>query len=632
MRLAYLYSRYPVLSQTFCDTEMLELERRGFELFVGSVHPPLTTMRHAHALRLRAPIQYAPPGPILQVWESQAKAKGIWPEKLIDAHLRKYGDDFKSALRARNACYFADLFAQEGIRHFHVHFANRAAHTALFLKEISGITFSITAHGEDFMTDLGSAGLLKEICDAAEFVAVETDFSRRMLAQLCPDAAPKIHRVYNGMALDNFPETGAPAYSGEPVKILSVGRLVEFKGFTHLLTACAELKNRGQVFNCEIIGDGPLRDSLQAQIVEQELGSHVTLSGALPQQTVLEKLRSCDIFALASTIDQAGASDVFPTVILEAMASSRPVISTEIAGIPEAVAHGTTGLLVPAGDSTALANAIQTLAWDQWLRFSFGAAGRARVEEHFKVETTIEPLIELLGEITNPNEPSTQLRPAPTSEEKHVGYLIDKWPDPALPNLEFEILELAKRHVPITGFVCELNSELRLTPEMEKLARRLIFLPDPIAIEAAWQANRALGYELEDARANQQYRVPPTMFLQQARYAVALSAAVIDQKLSHVHATSSRALVCAVMLKQLARVTVSATIEPDPKMPLRALRVALAECEGGRVSDPNLKAHLNDAFLLEPYSASRLMRTARLGLSTHSKVWKEWSDLLLRWR
>jgi glycosyltransferase involved in cell wall biosynthesis len=116
---------------------------------------------------------------------------------------------------------------------------------------------------------------------------------------------------------------------------------------------------------------------LQAQITATGLDDVVTLAGPLPQQAVFEKLRGCDIFALASTFDRAGASDVFPTVILEAMASARPVVSTAIAGIPEAVVHGLTGLVVPSGDPEALANALDRLIRDQWLRFTFGSEGRA---------------------------------------------------------------------------------------------------------------------------------------------------------------------------------------------------------------------------------------------------------------
>src|SRR5207244_7697052 len=106
--------------------------------------------------------------------------------------------------RARNALYFADLFTRSGVTHFRVHFANRAAHTALFVKEISGIPFSVTAHGQDFMTDLGNDELLREICAAAEFVAAVTGYSRDLLRQRCPDAADNIRRVYNGIDLEHF--------------------------------------------------------------------------------------------------------------------------------------------------------------------------------------------------------------------------------------------------------------------------------------------------------------------------------------------------------------------------------------------------------------------------------------------
>ena len=128
-------------------------------------------------------------------------------------HEQRYGTEAKPALRARNALYFADLFARHGVDHLHVHFANRAAHTALFVKAISGLPFSITAHGQDFMVDLGSVELLREICAEAEFVAAETDFSTGLLRERCPDSAAKIHRVYNGMDLANFPAPAMAAIS-----------------------------------------------------------------------------------------------------------------------------------------------------------------------------------------------------------------------------------------------------------------------------------------------------------------------------------------------------------------------------------------------------------------------------------
>ena len=118
--------------------EMLELERQGFDLTVGSIHPPLTSIRHPHAGRLRAPVHYAPPQPILRLWEEKARREERWPEALIESHNRKYGAEVKASTRARNASYFAELFQRRQVEHFHVHFANRAAHTALFLKAMAG--------------------------------------------------------------------------------------------------------------------------------------------------------------------------------------------------------------------------------------------------------------------------------------------------------------------------------------------------------------------------------------------------------------------------------------------------------------------------------------------------------------
>src|SRR5438270_1499333 len=313
MRLGYLYSRYPVLSQTFCDMEMLELERRGFDLVVGSIHPPLTSIRHPHTRQLKAPVHYAPPSAIVRLWEEKTREESRWPEALVDAHERKYGAMVKAPTRARNASYFAELFRRERVDHFHVHFANRAAHTALFLKTMSGIPFSVTAHGQDFMADLGNDELLCEICDVAEFVAVETEYSRGLMQARCPNAAKKIHRVYNGMDLANFVGAGRSAATSAAVEILSVGRLVAFKGFEYLIEACEQLRQRSIQFHCEIIGDGPLRQTLQHQIAELRLSERVTLAGALPQDCVLEKFRACDIFALASTTDENAASDIFRT-------------------------------------------------------------------------------------------------------------------------------------------------------------------------------------------------------------------------------------------------------------------------------------------------------------------------------
>jgi glycosyltransferase involved in cell wall biosynthesis len=662
MRLGYLYSRYPVISQTFCDAEMLALERQGFELVIGSVYPPLTSLRHEYIAKFRAPIHYAPPQEILKILERNAKTSGKWPRDLVNQHERKYGPGAKAEQRARNALYLADFFARNGVDHVHVHFANRAAHTAVFLKEISGIPFSVTAHGQDFMKDLGSDDLLRKICAAAEFVAAETDYSRDLLRERCPNSAAKIHRVYNGIDLERFSGGASTRHGGQAARgscssrntvprIVSVGRLVAFKGFDNLIDACAELVRRRIDFVCDIIGDGPLHETLQEKIEQLDLSLRVNLLGSLSQEAVLERLQAADIFALASTTDAQGATDVFPTVILEAMASARPVVSTRLAGIPELVVDGETGMLAPPGDSAALAHALGQLLRDPELRLQFGHAGRQRIEQHFRIEQTVVPLMEMLERGCN-RRSARDVSVSPTSATEssqsgasqgeavtEIAYLIDRWPDQELPLLERELEEMKRRSVPILPLVCELNSTAKLNGAMERIAPSLEFLPDAMVLEAEWRTNPALAQQLEEDRAQQSSRASGAVFLRQGRFALALRKLLQEKNISHIHATSSRALVCALMLKKLLGVTVSATIEPRSELPREWIQNALSECVGGRLSSRKLVEERGGAFFIDKTTfrsgpkktLGRITQKTHLDLTTGSRFWQQWAELLLRW-
>jgi len=546
-------------------------------------------------------------------------------------------------------CQFrkSQFFTRANVHHVHVHFANRAAHTALFLKEISGIPFSVTAHGQDFMKDLGSDDLLREICAAAEFVAAETDYSRDLLRQRCPAYAAKIHRVYNGIDLERFSmlrcDTARPAVAPYHIpQIVSVGRLVTFKGFDDLIDACAELQRRGADFICEIIGDGPLREMLQAKIERLDLSSRVHLLGSLSQNAVLEKLQAADLFALASTTDAQGATDIFPTVILEAMASARPVVSTRLAGIPELVLDGDTGILVSPGDASALTEALQRLVYDRELRLRYGRAGRARIEQHFQIENTVAPLLKLLEAATGNLQVgfTCSKRTKKNEAMPKIAYLIDRWPDHEFPLLERELNEMKRRNVPLIPLVSEFNSGVRLNRQMQQIAPSLRFLPDAMVLEAEWRANPGLAQQLEEDRAQQSGRVPGAIFLRQARFALALRKLLQEQRVSHIHATSSGALVCALILKKLLDVTVSATIEPRTKLPRDWIQNALSECTGGRLSNQKLIEQFDASFVLDRTTFRSVPRktlgliTQKTGmdLTTGSPFWQQWAELLLRWR
>src|SRR5262249_11179761 len=123
-----------------------------------------------------------------------------------------------------------------------------------------------------------------------------------------------------------------------------------------------------------------------------------------------------------------------------------------------------------------------------------------------------------------------------------IGYLIDRWPDRGLPFLERELQEMKRRNLAVIPFVCELDLTSRLTQKMEEIAPQLEFLPDRMVIESEWRANPALAQKLEEERGREEPRVPSGIFLRQARFALALQRPLLAKKVSHVHATSSRAL------------------------------------------------------------------------------------------
>jgi hypothetical protein len=208
-----------------------------------------------------------------------------------------------------------------------------------------------------------------------------------------------------------------------------------------------------------------------------------------------------------------------------------------------------------------------------------------------------------------------------------------------LPLLEREVEEMARRNVPIFPFICELNSPARLTAAMERIAPSIEFLPEAMALEAEWRANPTLMQQLEEDRAQHRTRAPGAIFLRQARFALALRKLIPEKNVSHIHATTSRALVCALMLKKLLGVTVSATIEPRSELPREWIQNALSECVGGRLSSRKLVDQRGDTFFPDKTTfrsapqktLGQITQKTHIDLTTGSHFWQQWAELLLRW-
>ncbi|MCG8694760.1 MAG: glycosyltransferase, partial [Minwuiales bacterium] len=177
-----------------------------------------------------------------------------------------------------------------------------------------------------------------------------------------------------------------------PGRIVSVGRFIEKKGFPVLVEACRLLRDRKQSFECLILGDGPMRVELEAQIARSGLGAVVRLGGSLPQERLIAEMQTGAVVALPCIVSESGDRDGLPTVLLEAMALGLPVVTTTVSGGPEIVVDGETGSLCPPGDPAALAAALENLLANPDRAAAMGVAGRIRAERLFDLEKNVAQL------------------------------------------------------------------------------------------------------------------------------------------------------------------------------------------------------------------------------------------------
>jgi colanic acid/amylovoran biosynthesis glycosyltransferase len=308
--------------------------------------------------------------------------------------LRKKENRRTDFLRLYQAVYVGLRLQEMKISHVHAHFAGMAARTAFWIAKFFPVTFSFTAHANDIFAPRNFEIGLDKLISAARVIVTETDYSEKFLRERFPERADRIHRIYNGLNLGEF---GHANFSSDPPLIVAIGRLIAKKGFANLIRACALLVERERSFRCEIFGEGPLESQLRRQIEELGLQELVQLPGSKPQHELRACLAGASVFVMPSVPDAEGGMDNLPTVIMEAMATSLPVVSTRIGGIPEMVVENETGFLVQPGDARALAGVIEKVTTDQSLGHKLGQAGYERAQTLFSIEKNARELRALLS-------------------------------------------------------------------------------------------------------------------------------------------------------------------------------------------------------------------------------------------
>jgi colanic acid/amylovoran biosynthesis glycosyltransferase len=389
---AYVFERFPSFGQTFCYREVAELSRQGITPPIFSIRSPKNEPAQDWDKGIVERVHYLPEEKELLEDVRRASKKRRLTSEIIAA-LDEWGwrTDF---LRLYQAVYVGLRLQQMGIRHVHAHFAGMAARTAFWIERFFPITFSFTAHANDIFAPRDFAIGLDSLVGAARVIVTVADYAARFLQERFPNHADRIYRVYNGLNLAEFSRAD---FSAAPPLVVAMGRLIAKKGFADLICACGLLAERGKSFQCEIIGEGPLENELRGKIEQLDLRNRIALSGAKRQREVRQRLAAANVFVLPSVMDPEGGMDNLPTVIMEAMATGLPVVSTVIGGIPEMVIENETGFLVQPGDAVALAEAIEKVISNRSVAQTLGQAGQERAEKLFSIEKNVREVCALIN-------------------------------------------------------------------------------------------------------------------------------------------------------------------------------------------------------------------------------------------
>lgn len=361
MKIAYVLNCYPQPSQSFIWREIAALEQQGASVTRIAMRRPSDAPAGPRDGAERERTSYVLDRGAPRLLRSLAGCLARRPV----ATLRAFGLAWRcggasQAGRLRHLIYLAEgaevarQCRDQGIPHMHAHFGTNSAAVAMLASALGGPGYSFTVHGpEEF--DAPADLSLGEKLRHASFAVGVSQFGRSQLCRWMPvDQWHKIKVVHCGIETDTFRDPGP--MPDLPLRLVSVGRFSEQKGQAVLIEAMARIRSKRPDITLTLVGDGPLRPTLEALITKHDLGTQVTLTGWLDEAQVRAQLVAAHMMVMPSF------AEGLPVAIMESMAAGRPVIASQIAGIPELVRDAQTGWLVAPGDADALADRILQVA------------------------------------------------------------------------------------------------------------------------------------------------------------------------------------------------------------------------------------------------------------------------------
>lgn len=393
MRLGYIVTEFPKITETFILRDLVVFDRKGHDVRILHLTPARRgEVIHEFAEHLLAKARSRPFLFSTAVLGALFRAALRHPAKLARVTGRIAADCLgdpatmlKSWAILPKSLAFAEDLERWGAHHVHAGFAGHPATAAWIISRFTGIPYSVSCHAHDiFVTQALLGPKLRE----ASFVRAISAFNRDFLLHRFPDLdRERIEIIHCGA--DTHGIGIVDGMADEPFVVLYVGSLEVRKGVDNLLRALAQAEFQGD-WRCEVVGGGPAAGSLQALARSLAISERVRFLGPLPSEEVAKAYGRASVVVVPSVVGPGGRTEGIPTVIMEALAHARPVIASELTGVPELIEDGVTGLLVPPGDVAALGGALRRVRGDPACALEMARAGRARVEAEFDATANAE--------------------------------------------------------------------------------------------------------------------------------------------------------------------------------------------------------------------------------------------------
>jgi glycosyltransferase involved in cell wall biosynthesis len=404
LKVAYIMSRFPKLTETFILYEMIAMQREGVRVETYPLLREKAEVVHPDAVPFVKAAHFQPflSLPILRanlhylLRKPGAYLRTLWA--LLSANLGSFRF-FTGAIGIfPKSVFFAYQMKADNVDHVHAHFASHPAAAGFIIHRLAGIPYSFTAHGSDLHRD---RHMLREKVAEAAFVVAISNYNKELIISECLGKyQDKVIVIHCGVDRDVFqsPARAMAAETGKnTMRILCVGSLHEVKGQAYLIQACAKLAEKDIDFVCHFVGDGPDRKSLTDLAAQLGISERVHFHGQQKRDRIAQLLQETDVLVAPSVPTSDGRREGIPVVLIEAMSSGVPVIASDLSGIPELVLNERTGLLTPPGDVAAITNALERYYLNPTLRRRLGEAGREMVTEEFDLYKNAARLIQQIN-------------------------------------------------------------------------------------------------------------------------------------------------------------------------------------------------------------------------------------------